>query len=578
MHRPGAQLPFAENFHSLGLRARVVLCQLPLVSCMLVVVGVFALAEPAMFANPWFRLCLLLHAVVLALCALIPWERLPVRSFQIIPIIDFALIALLLHADGQALSGLGMLLVFPVIWLSVSVLKSRILISFAGSLLAVLVPVLLSEAVNATHLLRLVLAPVIMLAISVSVHIIANNLEFQRAQIATAEAELHKVLQASREREQLLHAVVDSIDVGLVAVDSRGAVTLVNRQQEEFAVRASAPGREAATPDLQADHSKIYDDDGVSPLPPQARPVHRASRAEEFSGQIMWLGEGPQRIAVSAAARKISGQPVTPESPGSVVLFKEVTDQLAALAAKDDFMSAISHELRTPLTSILAYVDLALEHPDLPGQAADYLAVADRNAERLLELISDFLSSSAGTLEIQTQAADLADVVRRSMLSAAAGAAAKGIALINEIDHELPAEIDPGRMTQVMDNLLSNAVKYSPRDSTIRIRGWRDGGTSVLEVEDTGYGMDAADQRRVFDRYFRSSSARSSGIHGTGLGLVVTKEIVNRHGGTIEVASRLGAGTRVTVKIPKAGHQAEDALPPKAFVLGSRRQHAAGNS
>ncbi|QTG79529.1 sensor histidine kinase [Arthrobacter crystallopoietes] len=556
MHRPRTQLPFAESFHSIGLRARVVLCQLPLVSCMLVVAAVFALVEPAMFANPWFRLCLLLHAVVLALCALIPWERLPVRSFHIIPIIDFALIALLLHADGEALSGLGMLLVFPVIWLSVSVLKSRILISFAGSLLAVLVPVLLSEAVNTPHLLRLVLAPVIMLAISVSVHIVANNLEFQRAQIAAAEAELHKVLQASREREQLLHAVVDSIDVGLVAVDSRGAVTLVNRQQEEFAVRASPPGC-AAAPDLQTEQSKIYDDDGVTPLPPEARAVYKASRSEEFSGQIMWLGDGAQRIALSATARKISGHQARipgpradAESAGSVVLFKDVTDQLAALAAKDDFMSAISHELRTPLTSILAYVDLALEHPGLPGQVTKHLAVADRNAERLLELVSDFLSSSAGTLEIQTEAADLADVVKRSMLSATAGAAAKGIALVNEVDRELPAHIDPGRMTQVMDNLLSNAVKYSPRDSIVRIRGWQDQGTSVLEVEDTGYGMDAADQRRVFDRYFRSSSARSSGAHGTGLGLVVTKEVVNRHGGTIEVASRLGAGTKVTVKLP----------------------------
>ncbi|WP_336711250.1 hypothetical protein [Arthrobacter sp. USHLN218] len=102
-----AQLPFARNFHSLGLRARVVLCQLPLLSCMLVIAAVFALAERAMFANPLFALCLLLHAVLLAACAGVPWERLPERSFQIVPVLDFALIALLLHAVAGRMRGWG---------------------------------------------------------------------------------------------------------------------------------------------------------------------------------------------------------------------------------------------------------------------------------------------------------------------------------------------------------------------------------------------------------------------------------------------------------------------------------------
>lgn len=544
------QLPFAKSFHNLGLRARVVLCQLPLVSCMLVVAAVFALVEPAMYGNGWFQLCLLLHAVLLAACALVPWERLPERSFHIVPVLDFALIALLLHAVGRAYAGLGLLLVFPVIWLSVSKFKSRILISFAGTLAAALVPLLDGGSLDAAHLLRLVLLPAIMLAISVSVHIVANNMDYQRDQLATAEAEVRRLLDASREREQLLHAVVDGIDVGLVALDARGRITLVNRQQEAFARRASGKGQETA-PDLQGEHARIFDDDGATHLPPEARPVQRAKQEKEFTGQQVWLGEGPQRIAVSASARRFSRQEPADQS-GSVVLFKDVTNQLAELAAKDDFMSGISHELRTPLTSILAYLDLALEHPDLPEETARQLAVAERNAERLLQLISDFLSSSEGRLEIRPEPADLAAIVRTAVLSAQATATARGIALVNEVDHELMSVVDPGRMGQVLDNLLSNAIKYSPDNSTVTIRGWQYGGESVLEVTDTGYGMDEADRLRVFDRFFRSSSARSSGIHGTGLGLVVTKEIVERHGGSIEVYSQLGTGTTVTVAIPAA--------------------------
>ena len=561
MPQQPAQLPFAKSFHSLGLRARVVLCQLPLLSCMLVVAAVFALAEPAMYGNPWFTLCLLLHAVLLAACALVPWDRLPERSFQIVPVLDFALIGLLLHAVGRTYANLVLLLVFPVIWLSVSKFKSRILISFAGTLAAALVPLLDSGNLDAAHLLRLVLLPAVMLAISVSVHIIANNMDFQRDQLAAKEAEVRRVLAAIREREQLLHAVVDSIDVGLVALDAEGNVTLTNRQQEAFALRAG--GRDAA-PDLQQERQKIYDGDGVTFLPPADRPVRRASAEQEVAGQLLWLGEEPQRIAVSATAQSIDGQ--DGDCPGgSVVLFKDVTEQLAKLAAKDDFMSGISHELRTPLTSILAYLELALEHPDLPAEVAAQLEVADRNAERLLTLISDFLSASAGTLEIRPEPTDLAGVVRAAVQSAAATAAAKGIALDNQVDHELIAAADPARMGQVLDNLLSNAIKYSPAGSTVSIRGWQHGGSSVLEVVDTGYGMDDADRLRVFDRFFRSSPARRSGIHGTGLGLVVTKEIVERHGGTIDVASALGEGTTFTVTLPAAeGRPAGSALKPEA--------------
>ncbi|WP_262103480.1 cell wall metabolism sensor histidine kinase WalK [Arthrobacter sp. Marseille-P9274] len=571
MPQQAAQLPFATSFHSLGLRARVVLCQLPLFSCMLVVAAVFALAEPAMFAKPWFQLCLLLHGVLLAACAIVPWERLPVRSFQIVPVIDFALIALLMHAVDQAYSGLALLLVFPVIWLSVSVLKSRVLISFAGSLLAAVMPLLEGWALDAGHLLRLVLLPAVMLAISISVHIVANSMDSQRNQIAAKEAEVRRLLAASREREQLLHAVVDSIDVGLVALDADGRVTLANRQQGAFAVRAGG-GKEAA-PDLQQERQRIYDGDGVTFLPPESRPVRRAAAKQEVAGQLLWLGEEPQQIAVSATARTIDGQDEDCPS-GSVVLFKDVTDQLAELAAKDDFMSGISHELRTPLTSILAYLDLALEHPDLPADVAAQLEVADRNAERLLTLISDFLSASAGTLEIRPEPADLAAVVVASVQSAAATAAAKDIALDNQVDHELVSATDPARMGQVLDNLLSNAIKYSPAGSTVTIRGWQHAGHSVLEVADTGYGMDDADRLRVFDRFFRSSSARRSGIHGTGLGLVVTKEIVERHGGTIDVSSALGEGTTFTVTVPAAAPQPRVANDGDARVQADRSPSA----
>jgi two-component system, OmpR family, phosphate regulon sensor histidine kinase PhoR len=109
------RLDLKRRFHDLSLRSRVVLCQLPLALTMLLVTATVWAVDPAVLDGPWFRLCLLLHVLVLALCALVPWERLPFRSFQLIPVADFALVGLAMEGAGESIQGLGLLMVFPVI-------------------------------------------------------------------------------------------------------------------------------------------------------------------------------------------------------------------------------------------------------------------------------------------------------------------------------------------------------------------------------------------------------------------------------------------------------------------------------
>lgn len=546
------RLDLKRRFHSLGLRTRVVLCQLPLALTMLIVTAAIWVLDSAVLAGPLFRLCLLLHLAVLAMCALVPWERLPFRSFQIIPVLDFALIALAMEGTGQAVGALGLLMVFPVIWLSVSVLKSRILVCFACSLLVTLVPLLLRPTDPAVDdVLNSVLLPAMMLAISISVHVVANNLQFQRVQVEQKDAELRDMLRTSNDREQLLAAILETINVGVLALSPDGQPILMNRQQKQFLEPDPVAEAQPVRPREQEEHLSFLDADGRTPLPPARRPVHRALAGEEFTNSVLWMKAGSGRRAVSASARAIRGTPGT--RSGSVVVFQDITVQLEALAAKDDFVSNVAHEFRTPLTSVMGYLELATEHPQLPAGIGEYLRIAERNAERLLNLVSDFLSSAAGTMAVDPRPTDLGSIIRNSLLSAGPRAARSGVTLVNEAPEPLWARIDGARISQVLDNLLSNAIKYSPSGTTTTVRAWADGRDVAFEVADNGYGMDEQDQAEAFTRFFRASSVRNTAIPGAGLGLLITRTIVESHGGSITLRSKPGAGTTFTVRLPGRG-------------------------
>lgn len=137
-------------------------------------------------------------------------------------------------------------------------------------------------------------------------------------------------------------------------------------------------------------------------------------------------------------------------------------------------------------------------------------------------------------------------------------AEAAGVVLIDKSPDTLEAFVDPDRMCQVIDNLLSNAIKYSPGGGDVVVRAWQDGDSAVLEVEDHGLGISEQDQHEVFTKFFRTGAVRQSAIPGVGLGLVISKSIVESHGGTIGVTSKLGDGTTFTVTLPLDGPAAKD--------------------
>jgi len=220
---------------------------------------------------------------------------------------------------------------------------------------------------------------------------------------------------------------------------------------------------------------------------------------------------------------------------------------------KDEFVSLVSHELRTPLTSIRGYVELLLDDAAAGSNERRYLEIVDRNSERLLELVSDLLflaQIEAGKLGIERRQVDLSKIVEECIETSSPVADARGIELVAKVERVPKLQGDRARLAQVLDNLVSNGLKFTRSGGRVEVRLGAEEGAAVLEVEDTGFGIPAAEQVRLFERFFRSSNATESAIPGTGLGLTITKAIVERHGGRIEIESAENAGTTVRVRLP----------------------------
>jgi signal transduction histidine kinase len=225
---------------------------------------------------------------------------------------------------------------------------------------------------------------------------------------------------------------------------------------------------------------------------------------------------------------------------------------------KDEFISLVSHELRTPLTSIRGYIELLLEEGTFGPDQRRFLTIVDRNSERLLDLVSDLLflaQMDAGKLAFDLQPVDLEELVAECVESSLPAAAAKDISLSAETESLPKLTGDRVRLGQVLDNLISNALKFTPDGGRVEVRLEAAGESALLEVSDTGVGLEQEEQEQLFERFFRSSRAAENAIPGTGLGLAIAKAIVERHGGRIELESAVDAGTTVRVELPLSERQ-----------------------
>ena len=241
---------------------------------------------------------------------------------------------------------------------------------------------------------------------------------------------------------------------------------------------------------------------------------------------------------------------------------QQVVKQLQQLdKAKTDFLATVNHELRTPLTSIIAYLDMIQESTVNPvsSEVHQMLDIVVRNTERLRLLIEDMLSVSRNG---QTESSLHLTPVRLGRTLDIVTGALRPLAKLQNVTIALePVQEDPEimgdevQLEQVFTNLVSNAIKFTPSGGKIHVgsvsHAAADGTRwATVSVADTGIGISSDELAHVFTRFYRASNAMAGAVPGTGLGLAITQDIVSRHGGRIDVASELGAGTTVTVSLP----------------------------
>ena len=255
---------------------------------------------------------------------------------------------------------------------------------------------------------------------------------------------------------------------------------------------------------------------------------------------------------------------------GHIVLYRDVTHEVEGERAKSEFVAVVSHELRTPMTSVKTSLSLLLAGAGGPleAPAQELLAIALRNADRLIHLVSDLLDLSrldAGRMEFIPEPVALGVAVESSVEAVAAFASDQGVT----ITVAPPADVVlvhgvRGRLEQVLVNLLSNAVKFSPRGGRVDVRWWRDGDAAITEVADAGPGIPADKLKVVFEpfRQLDSSTTREHG--GAGLGLSISHRIVQAFRGRLWATSEPGAGSRFFVRLPLAPAERRSTEPPEA--------------
>ena len=237
------------------------------------------------------------------------------------------------------------------------------------------------------------------------------------------------------------------------------------------------------------------------------------------------------------------------------------TDLDAAMKSKDLFLSNISHELRTPLNSIIGFTDLLLTQelgPALSDQQRDFLDTVARNGRHLLELINELLDLqriAAGRMEIKPEPVELAGLITEAAGTVTAQVQKHGHALeVKPPPDGLRVQADPVRVRQVLLNLLSNAIKFTPDGGRISVAaGPVNGGSEIrVAVTDTGIGIAVEDQPKLFQEFSQLDASASRKYEGTGLGLALSRRLIELHGGQIGVDSQMGKGSTFWFTLPQA--------------------------
>jgi len=243
---------------------------------------------------------------------------------------------------------------------------------------------------------------------------------------------------------------------------------------------------------------------------------------------------------------------------GTVTVLRDVTKEKEADRIKTELVSMVAHELKSPLTSIYGFSELLIESESQNRKSTEYARVIQSEVIRLTDFVNKFLSLSrleSGKIAIKMDPFDLRPVIEKTIGLFKAQADPKNILIVLQAPDPIPLVVgDQELVDQVTMNLVSNAIKYSPRQSKVGIEVSTGPKEVVVNIIDNGFGIPKESLPKIFDKFYRVSESRGEEeTEGSGLGLALVKEIIEKHGGFVKVKSKLGVGSVFTFSLLKAG-------------------------
>ena len=549
---------------------------------------------------------------LVAAAFLVPWETLPDFAWLIIPVGYIAVIAIIRDAQGGSHSGLVVVYLLPIVWLSLYGRRLHLLVGLFCLDLALLVPLLLVGAPKYPTIewrQVAVMATVTTLVASTVYTMVSRDRAYvsdlaQQSRIARRNA---READYARERlEALLRAATGSAIMG---VDPSGTVTFFSAGAEQMlGYRATEVVGFRSIADFidpaQIDERRQAIDEMRSTLEPvdaeaaaevpwtatrkdgqQRRCVVRVralpTPTPEVYEQEEFDADDTSADATTTAPGAGMEEALAPSNGGYVVVAIDVTEreELAAdrerlfaiqkevtqslieqnnrlrelTQMKDDVVATVSHELRTPITSIRGFIELLLDaSTELTDSQVRMLQTIDRNAEQLQRVAEDLLADpGAGRgLRVAFTELDLNKLAEDAVHAIQTSATMSGIRLSIEPVGEVPIFGDPTRLHQLLGNLLSNAIKFSPRGGRVHVIVDVADSYGRVQVLDEGPGIPDNEREQLFERFYRLASSTEMGVPGTGLGLAIAKSVAEAHEGFVDIVDTPGWSTTFRVYIP----------------------------
>ncbi|UFS72318.1 PAS domain-containing sensor histidine kinase [Geomonas sp. RF6] len=330
--------------------------------------------------------------------------------------------------------------------------------------------------------------------------------------------------------------LLEKVDSGVVYTDQTGTIVLLNRRAEEIlqVPRGEVVGRRV---DMLPLRTHIY-----RMLSENCRDI-------------------PVEMSVDGAIVAVHSTPLGDNgSAGEMYELRDITAVRQEMRQREEFVAMMTHDLKSPLTVITGYIQTLTAQKEERIDPTLHLCVQEmeKSAGKMLAMIDDVLDAyrlEAGLLQIDKSPCDLGGILEACCSDGARDAQVHGSSFEKVITHDLPVlRLDGKQIGRVFANLIGNAVKFTPRRGSISVHSAVEEKDLVVEVKDTGIGIAQDELPLIFNKYYRSSSAQ--GFKGTGLGLTISKAIVEAHGGSISVESQSGGGSRFSVRIPLEGNEA----------------------